>query len=223
MRVTEQAQQRPPNALGQAGESTQIRPPTRPSYFVIEKESITREEDELICPRDQALLCRQLAAGLEIVPVAGVEGDVIFLAERFFQRDVVEEHLAFADDLGGAAAPPRSSAKARCSSTTSRWKNRSARNITSPSTPATGTISRPAASCRQSNAWSRGQINSSSSLVIDSFSMTKYEGRVGGRIWVLSPAWPSAFGGRCCACSVTLKKTSLLYNASSAPDDARVL
>ena len=62
-----------------------------------------------------------------------------------------------------------------------------------------------------------------SSLAIDSFSMTKYEGRVGGRSWLLSPAWSSAFGGRCCACSVSLRKTSPLYNASSAPDDARVL
>ena len=63
----------------------------------------TKDEYELICPLGQALLCRQLAAGLEIVTIAGVEGDVEFFAERLLQREVIEEYLAFADDLGGAA------------------------------------------------------------------------------------------------------------------------
>ena len=104
---TERAQQRPPNALGQAGESNQL------VVLLLSRTSLSRrnrlrgksskDEDELICPLGQALLCRQLAAGLEIVTIAGVEGDVEFLAERLLQREVVEEYLAFADDLGGAA------------------------------------------------------------------------------------------------------------------------
>ena len=83
---TEQAQQRPPNALGQAGESTQL--VVLLPLVLRYREGIDYEEEferrgRVDLPAWPALLCRQLAAGLEIVTIAGVEGDVEFFASVF--------------------------------------------------------------------------------------------------------------------------------------------